>query len=54
MLRQSLPGAYLVVPMRAQHDLPVRYDHQKIQVAAIVGATEGYAAVWNWPLAEVV
>lgn len=52
VLRQSLPGAYLVVPMRAQHNLPVRYDHQKIQVATIVGATEGYAAVWNWPLAE--
>lgn len=51
-LRQSLPGAYLVVPMRAQHDLPVRYDHRKIQVAAIVGSTAGYAEVWNWPLAE--
>ncbi len=51
-LRQSLPGAYLVVPMRSEHNLPVRFERNKIQVSAIVGATEGYAQVWNWPLAE--
>jgi len=52
VLRQSLPGAYLVVPMRAEHDLPVRYDKEKTQVSAVVGSTEGYADVWNWPLVE--
>ncbi|MDX9708446.1 MAG: ABC transporter permease, partial [Trichloromonas sp.] len=52
VLRQSLPGAYLVVPMRSQHNLPVRFERNKIQVSAIVGATEGYAQVWNWPLSE--
>lgn len=52
VLRQSLPGAYLVVPMRSQHNLPVRFEQNKIQVSAIVGATEGYAQVWNWPLSE--
>jgi len=51
-LRQSLPGAYLVVPMRAQHNLPVRYGSKKMQVSNIVGATAGYAQVWNWPLSE--
>jgi putative ABC transport system permease protein len=51
-LRQSLPGAYLVVPMRSQHNLPVRFEQKKIQVSAVVGATEGYAQAWNWPLAE--
>ncbi len=52
VLRQSLPGAYRVVPMRAQHNLPVRFENQKMQVANIVGATAGYADVWNWPLSE--
>jgi putative ABC transport system permease protein len=51
-LRQSLPGAYLVVPMRAKRDVTVRYGNRKEQLPIIVGATSGYAEVWNWPLSE--
>ncbi len=51
-LRQSLPGAYLVVPMRAKADIPLRYEDNKFQLRIAVGATAGYAEVWNWPLAE--
>jgi putative ABC transport system permease protein len=52
VLRRSLPGVYLVVPMRAQHNLPVRFENNKTQVDTVVGATAGYAEVWNWPLTE--
>lgn len=51
-LRQSLPGAYLVVPMRSKSNLPVRFEDKKMQLGLAVGATAGYAEVWNWPLAE--
>jgi putative ABC transport system permease protein len=51
-LRESLPGAYLVVPMRGKGDVTVRYRGRNRQVPLIVGATEGYAEAWNWPLAE--
>ena len=51
-LRQSLPGAYLVVPMRAKSSVTVRYGNKKEQLPIIVGATAGYAEVWNWPLSE--
>lgn len=51
-LRQSLPGAYLVVPMQGKGDVTVRHGTAKTQVANLVGTTSGYAAVWNWPLVE--
>jgi putative ABC transport system permease protein len=51
-LRQSLPGAYLVVPMRGKSDITIRYGNRKEQLSRIIGATAGYAEVWNWPLAE--
>ncbi|MDP4978868.1 MAG: ABC transporter permease, partial [Desulfobacterales bacterium] len=51
-LRESLPGAYLVVPMRGKGDVTVRYRGRSRQVPLIVGATDGYAEAWNWPLAE--
>ncbi|PLX83925.1 MAG: multidrug ABC transporter substrate-binding protein [Desulfuromonas sp.] len=51
-LRQSLPGAYLVVPMRAKGDITARHADRKFQLRLAVGATAGYAEVWNWPLAE--
>jgi len=51
-LRESLPGAYLVVPMRGKGDVTVRYRGRNRQVPLIVGATDGYAEAWNWPLAE--
>lgn len=51
-LRQSLPGAYLVVPMRAKSNLPLRFEDKKMQLHLAMGATAGYAEVWNWPLIE--
>jgi putative ABC transport system permease protein len=51
-VRQSLPGAYLVVPMRAKSGLTVHYLDNQEEVPIAVGATAGYAEVWNWPLAE--
>ncbi len=51
-LRQSLPGAYLVVPMRARFNLNARSDGRATQVPTVMGATAGYAEAWNWPLAE--
>jgi putative ABC transport system permease protein len=52
VLRRSLPGVYLVVPMRARTDVSVRYGGRVVQLPLVVGATEGYAAAWDWPLAE--
>ncbi len=51
-IRQSLPGAYLVVPMRAQVGRTVKYRNKNYQDVFIVGATENYGQVWNWPLVE--
>lgn len=51
-LQQSLPAAYLMVPMRAKMDVPVRFDNKKSQLPVVVGATAHYAEVWNWPLVE--
>jgi putative ABC transport system permease protein len=51
-IRQSLPGAYLVVPMRAKRNLTVRGNGGSMQLPVVVGATARYAEVWNWPLAE--
>lgn len=51
-LRQSLPGAYLVVPMRAKRNVLVRHKGKSMTVASVVGATENYAQAWNWPLVD--
>ena len=51
-IRQSLPGAYLVVPMRAKSSITARAGGNSKEIPIVVGATEGYADVWNWPLAE--
>jgi len=51
-IRESLPGAYLVVPMRAKGGLSVRAGETTADLPIAVGATAGYAEVWNWPLAE--
>lgn len=51
-IRQSLPGAYLVVPMRGKYGVNLRYEGRTEGDMMLVGATEGYAQVWNWPLAE--
>lgn len=51
-IRQSLPGAYLVVPMRGKSDLTVKYRNNNFMGVRGVGATANYADAWNWPLAE--
>jgi len=51
-LRRSLPGAYLVVPMRAKSNVQVRYGGRVTVVPLVVGTTEGYARAWDWPLTE--
>lgn len=51
-IRESLPGAYLVVPMRGKSGLIVHYLDNQEELPIAVGATAGYAEVWNWPLAE--
>lgn len=49
-IEQSLPGAYLVVPMRAKMSIPAKHRARNLEVPILVGATEGYATAWNWPL----
>lgn len=51
-LRQSLPGVYLVVPMRAKGDMTVKLRSRNYQGVTLAGAGEDYAAAWNWPLVE--
>ncbi len=51
-LRRSLPGAYLVVPMRSKSNVQVRYGGRVTQVPLVVGTTAGYARAWDWPLSE--
>jgi putative ABC transport system permease protein len=51
-LRRSLPGVYLVVPMRAKSNVQVRYGGRVTQVPVVVGITESYARAWDWPLTE--
>jgi len=51
-LRRSLPGAYLVVPMRSKSNQPLRFENRVVQVPLVIGTSEGYAEAWNWPLIE--
>ncbi|TVM16175.1 ABC transporter permease [Oceanidesulfovibrio indonesiensis] len=51
-LRQSLPGAYMVVPMRAKWNVILKYRGRSVDLPTVVGATQNYASAWNWPLAE--
>ncbi len=51
-IRQSLPGAYLVVPMRAKGDITVKYGNKNYFGTYAVGATQNYASAWNWSLTE--
>jgi putative ABC transport system permease protein len=51
-IENSLPGVYQVVPMRAKSGQTVKLGSRNYQDVLIVGATEDYAKVWNWPLSE--
>ncbi len=48
----SLPGAYLVVPMRSKGSLTLRYGNRNMLTSVAVGSTANYAQAWNWPLVE--
>lgn len=51
-IKDSLPGAYQVIPMQASIGRTVKYGNKNYQGVLIIGATENYAQAWNWPLAE--
>jgi putative ABC transport system permease protein len=51
-LRRSLPGVYMVVPMRAKSNVQVRYGGKVTQVPMVVGTSADYARAWDWPLSE--
>ncbi|MGE4292097.1 MAG: ABC transporter permease [Desulfovibrio sp.] len=51
-IKQSLPGAYLVVPMRAKGDITVKYQNKNFSGVQGVGSTANYTDAWNWPLSE--
>ncbi|WP_338668423.1 ABC transporter permease [Pseudodesulfovibrio methanolicus] len=51
-IRDSLPGAYQVLPMRAKYGQTVRAGNRTYQDVVIVGTTQGYSKAWNWPLSE--
>jgi len=51
-IKDSLPGAYQVLPMRAKSGQTVKAGNKNYQDVRIIGATEDYASAWNWPLAE--
>ncbi|NDV18053.1 FtsX-like permease family protein [Pseudodesulfovibrio sp. JC047] len=51
-IRESLPGTYLVVPMRAKFGQTVKVGNKNYQNVRIIGTSENYATAWNWPLSE--
>lgn len=51
-IERSLPGAYLVTPMRAKQAVTLRYENRNMVTPLIVGTTADYARAWNWPLVE--
>lgn len=51
-IRDSLPGAYVVTPMRAKFDVTVRFEGRTAAGIVVAGATENYVSTWNWPLSE--
>lgn len=52
-LRDSLPGAYLVIPMRSVNNrVTLRSGNRNMDLPTLVGSTANYALAWDWPLAE--
>ncbi|MBU1247083.1 MAG: ABC transporter permease [Proteobacteria bacterium] len=51
-IRQSLPGAAQVVPMRSVGNITIKYHSANYDVDRVIGATDNYAESWDWPLAE--
>jgi putative ABC transport system permease protein len=51
-MRDSLPGVYITAPMSFKGQSLVVYENHNFQVGRVMGSTENYAQIWNWPLAE--
>ncbi|MBI4806369.1 MAG: ABC transporter permease [Desulfovibrio sp.] len=51
-IERSLPGTYMVVPMRSKSSVTLRFENRNMVTPVVVGATADYAKAWNWPLAE--
>lgn len=51
-IRQSLPGAYIVLPMRSKGNVRLKHEANNYDVSLVGGTTENYAKAWNWPLVE--
>jgi len=51
-IRDSLPGAYQVLPMRAKYGQTVRAGNRTFHDVVVVGTTQDYSKAWNWPLSE--
>jgi putative ABC transport system permease protein len=51
-IERSLPGTYMVVPMRSKSSVTLRFENRNMVTPVVVGATADYAQAWNWPLAE--
>lgn len=49
-IRQSLPGTYLVIPLRSVAGKTLRYKNKNWNVARIIGSSANYSEAWNWPL----
>lgn len=49
-IQQSLPGTYLVIPLRSAAGKTVRYRNKNWNVARLIGTSENYGEAWNWPL----
>lgn len=51
-IADSLPGAYMVVPMRSRGAVTLRWGNRNVLTTVVVGATSNYIDAWNWPLVE--
>lgn len=51
-IKDSLPGTYQVIPMRARGGQTIKAGNKNYQDVLIIGATANYAEAWNWPLVE--
>lgn len=49
-IQQSLPGTYLVVPLRSIVGKTLRYKNKNWNVSRIIGTSANYSEAWNWPL----
>ncbi|MBC17758.1 conserved membrane protein of unknown function [Pseudodesulfovibrio profundus] len=51
-MRDSLPGVYQVLPMRAKRGQTVKYGNRNYPDVLILGTTQDYSDSWDWPLVE--